>query len=123
MRKILLLGAGKIGRMIAKLLVDSGDYDVLVGDVDDEAIARIRKQTHVEAVRLDASDSAALAAALRSRDAVVSALSYQYNPLVAEVALAEGASYFDLTEDISATQRVKQIAQEARPGQIFMPQC
>ena len=32
MHRVLLLGAGKIGRMIARLLVDSGDYDVLVID-------------------------------------------------------------------------------------------
>ena len=29
MRKILILGAGKIGRMIARLLYDSGDYETV----------------------------------------------------------------------------------------------
>jgi len=33
MHRVLLLGAGKIGRMIARFLMDSGDYHVLVGDV------------------------------------------------------------------------------------------
>jgi Trk K+ transport system NAD-binding subunit len=33
MSKVLLLGAGKIGRMIAKFLSDAG-YDILVVDVD-----------------------------------------------------------------------------------------
>ena len=41
----LLLGAGKIGRMIARFLMDSGDYDVLVGDVSDSALERIAKLT------------------------------------------------------------------------------
>ena len=31
-------GAGKIGRMIARFLMDSGDYDVLVGDVSEDAL-------------------------------------------------------------------------------------
>ena len=31
--RVLLLGAGKIGRMIARLLVDTGDYDVVAGDL------------------------------------------------------------------------------------------
>ncbi len=123
MRKVLLLGAGKIGRMIAKFLVASHDYDLLVGDADAASLERIHRQTPVETVLLDAGDRDALAAALRGREAVISALSYVHNPLVAAVALEAGASYFDLTEDIATTLRVKEIAAAARPGQVFMPQC
>src|SRR5260221_1483186 len=60
---------------------------------------------------------------MRGRDAVISALNYINNPTVAQAALAAGLSYFDLTEDIRTTQAVKQIAESAKPGQIFMPQC
>ncbi|HEV3136645.1 MAG TPA: saccharopine dehydrogenase C-terminal domain-containing protein, partial [Pirellulales bacterium] len=49
--------------------------------------------------------------------------SYVNNPTVAQAALKAGASYFDLTEDIETTQRVKQIAESAKKGQVFMPQC
>ena len=38
MHRVLLLGAGKIGRMIARLLIDSGDYSVVVGDVSADAL-------------------------------------------------------------------------------------
>jgi saccharopine dehydrogenase-like NADP-dependent oxidoreductase len=123
MRKVLLLGAGKIGRMIAKLLVDSGDYDVLVGDTEPYSLDRIRAQSRVTAVQLDAGDQHQLMSALQGRDVVISALSYVNNPVVARAALASGASYFDLTEDIATTGYVKEIAQGARAGQIFMPQC
>ena len=37
MHRVLLLGAGKIGRMIARFLMDSGDYELLVGDVSEVA--------------------------------------------------------------------------------------
>src|SRR5689334_19026808 len=37
--------------------------------------------------------------------------------------LAVGASYFDLTEDVATTAAVREVAAEARAGQIFMPQC
>jgi saccharopine dehydrogenase-like NADP-dependent oxidoreductase len=123
MRKVLLLGAGKIGRMIAKLLVDSGDYDVAVGDADLHSLERIRKLTGAETVQLDAADPPEIASALRGRAAVISALSYRHNPTVAKVALETGVSYFDLTEDIETTRRVKQISTAAIPGQVFMPQC
>jgi saccharopine dehydrogenase-like NADP-dependent oxidoreductase len=123
MHKILLLGAGKIGRMIASFLSGTQEYDVLVGDVDAEALQRIRAQSGVETVELDASDASALGSAMRGRKAVVSALTYLSNPLVARTALEHGASYFDLTEDVETTHCVKQIAGEARQGQIFVPQC
>src|SRR5262245_38369003 len=45
MHRVLLLGAGKIGRMIARFLMDSGDYEVLVGDVNTMALDRIAKLT------------------------------------------------------------------------------
>jgi saccharopine dehydrogenase-like NADP-dependent oxidoreductase len=123
MRKVLLLGAGKIGRMIARLLSASEDYDVLVGDADPQALGRIGKQSKVETLLVDAGDPEQLAQALKGRDAVISALSYLHNPVVAHAALVAGVSYFDLTEDIATTRRVREIADSARPGQIFMPQC
>lgn len=121
--QVLLLGAGKIGRMIARLLVDSGDYEVTVGDNHAEALERIASTAGVPTVRVDATDRAALERAMHGKHSVVSALSYHHNPLVAEAALGAGVSYFDLTEDTESTRRVRQSAADAKPGQIFMPQC
>jgi len=123
MRKVLLLGAGKIGRMIARLLSASGDYDVLVGDADLHALERVRAQSGVDVVRLDAADPPEVAKALRGRAAVISALTYVSNPAIARAALEAGVSYFDLTEDVATTDTVASIASSALPGQIFMPQC
>jgi saccharopine dehydrogenase-like NADP-dependent oxidoreductase len=123
MHRVLLLGAGKIGRMIARLLVDAGDYDVLVGDSSPEALKLISSRIGVTTVKLDVESSADLAKALAGRDTVISALSYYHNPRVAEAALVAGASYFDLTEDVETTRRVRAVAEKAQPGQVFMPQC
>jgi saccharopine dehydrogenase-like NADP-dependent oxidoreductase len=123
MRKILLLGAGKIGRMIARFLHDSGDYELRVGDASGDALQRLRTRFETDSVVVDASDQAALAAAMRGCDAVVSALSFRFNPVVARAALEAGVSYFDLTEDVETTRHVRQLATAARNGQIFMPQC
>jgi saccharopine dehydrogenase-like NADP-dependent oxidoreductase len=121
--RVLLLGAGKIGRMIAQLLADTGDYDVVVGDLHAPSLARIASRTGVATLEVDARDKAALARAMAGRDSVFSALSFHHNALVAEAALETGVNYFDLTEDIETTRRVREIASRARPGQIFMPQC
>jgi len=77
----------------------------------------------VETRLVDVDSPSQVADALGGCDIVISALSYFYNPGVAEAALAAGASYFDLTEDVSTTRRVRDIASRARAGQIFMPQC
>lgn len=123
MHKVLLLGSGKIGRMIARLLVDSGDFDVRVGDVSTDSLKRLSERVEVESVVLDATSHHDLAAAMSGCDSVLSALSYRFNPLVAQVALETGTSYFDLTEDIETTRQVRKISASAKPGQVFMPQC
>ena len=123
MHRVLLLGAGKIGRMIARLLDDSGDYEVLVADADQAALKRLAKRVSVKTQPLDAADAKALSAAMQDCDSLISALSFRFNPLVAEVALQTGTSYFDLTEDVTTTRHVRRIAARARPGQVFMPQC
>ncbi len=123
MHRVLLLGSGKIGRMVARFLADSGDYVVNVGDVDSQSLDRIRDRAGVTAGVLDATNRKDLAAAMSDCDSVVSALSFRFNQVIAEVALENGLSYFDLTEDVETVRRVRQLAQRAKPGQIFMPQC
>ncbi|HEX3601021.1 MAG TPA: saccharopine dehydrogenase NADP-binding domain-containing protein [Lacipirellulaceae bacterium] len=123
MHRVLVLGAGKIGRMIARFLMDSGDFDVLVGDVHEPALQRIAKLTGADVQLVDATKPADLEVALKGRDTVLSALSYHHNPAVARAALESGASYFDLTEDVATSDAVATIAENAAEGQIFMPQC
>ena len=123
MHRTLLLGAGKIGRMISRLLVDSGDYEVVVADADQGALERLAARVPVSIHKLDADNEQDLTKAMSGCDSVLSALSFRFNPLVAEVALNSGLSYFDLTEDVETTRRVRLVAAEAKPGQIFMPQC
>jgi len=124
MHRVLVLGGGKIGRMIACLLAPEGDYTVSVGDSDESKLELLRQRVPgARPVRLDAGDRSALVQAMGECDAVVSALSYARNPLVAEVAAETGTSYFDLTEDRETTRRVREIAEHARGDLVFMPQC
>jgi len=123
MQKVLLLGAGKIGGAIAKFLVNTGGYDVTVGDADQGALDRIGRAVKAATVRLDVKDAAALRAAMAGRQTVVSACSFDANAAIAEAALVGGLSYFDLTEDVETTRAIKCFAARAKPGQIFMPQC
>ena len=123
MRGVVILGAGKIGRMIATLLSASDDYDVLVGDIDAQRLGRVATRERITPKVIDVTDRSSLDRALDGRDSVVSALSFQFNVPVAEAAAANGLSYFDLTEDVATARRIRAISSGAGRGQVFMPQC
>jgi saccharopine dehydrogenase-like NADP-dependent oxidoreductase len=123
MHRVLLLGAGKIGSAIAQYLSTTGDYDVLVADADEAALDRVKRAANVSVSRLSADDPVALREAMRGREAVISALSFALNPVVAGAALDAGISYFDLTEDRDTTSAIRKIAHDSKPGQVFIPQC
>jgi saccharopine dehydrogenase-like NADP-dependent oxidoreductase len=125
MKKILLLGAGKVGSLIACLLSESGDYRLSVGDSDKDAIRHIKEFgcRDLSAYVLDAQDREGLEDFLKSHpaDAVVSSLPYYCNFTVAELALKYGLHYFDLTEDVDASRHIARISPGS--GTAFVPQC
>lgn len=123
MHSLLILGAGKIGSAIARLLAMSGDYRVLVADINEASLHRLVGAANLDVLCGNLKDQALLETAMRGREAVVSALSFDLNVAAAQAAADAGLSYFDLTEDVETRRRVGQVAETARPGQIFMPQC
>jgi saccharopine dehydrogenase-like NADP-dependent oxidoreductase len=126
MHRVVVLGAGKIGALISGLLGESGDYEVQLADVDGKAAERVAHAhglASVTAFELDAGDEAALNAHLESHpaDGVISGLPYWCNEAVARAARNQGIHYFDLTEDVAATESVRRIAEGATTA--FAPQC
>lgn len=123
MHRVLLLGAGKIGRMIVHLLSQTGDFQVTVADAQQALLERFAGQANVSSMLLDATDEQAVRVVAQQHDSLISALSFRFNPLLARVAVESGVHYFDLTEDTETTQRVRQTADFAQPGCVVMPQC
>lgn len=126
---VMVVGAGRIGASIAKLLHNSGDYEITVADHDTGALERVTAAVPVRVLKLQVEqDHQHLTSELRllakgRRAAVLSACSFDVNRFIALAALEAGVSYFDLTEDVETTRRVRELAAEAAEGQIFMPQC
>src|SRR5438874_1086278 len=110
MHRVLLLGAGKIGSAIARFLDRSGDFDVLVADVDEAALQALSHHGKIKTIKLNAADPDALIAAAKSRDSLLSAMTFSFNQGIAQAALDVGASYFDLTEDVETTKKIKALA-------------
>ncbi|MEO0478492.1 MAG: saccharopine dehydrogenase C-terminal domain-containing protein [Planctomycetota bacterium] len=122
MKTLVVLGAGKIGRMVTHFLATCGDYQVRVGDVHGpSAEAAAEGLENAEGKAIDFTSQADLDAILDGASGVLSCAPYHCNPLIAERAKAKGAHYFDLTEDVAVTRKVKELADGAKSA--FMPQC
>ncbi|HEV8257435.1 MAG TPA: saccharopine dehydrogenase C-terminal domain-containing protein [Casimicrobiaceae bacterium] len=120
MTPLILLGAGKIGETIAQFLHGSGDYMLTVADQDPARLTPIAA-LGVKTTRADFGDARALAALIGGNAMVISACPFYLTPAIAQASVAAGAHYFDLTEDVESTRRVKTLA--AGAGTALVPQC
>lgn len=126
MYNVLITGAGKIGTLIACMLIESGDYQVHIADLnfDGDDISRlIQANPAVKTVAMDVSNVESMTTYIKQNSiiATISSLPYFLNPHVASAARQANSHYFDLTEDTSVTEQVKEIAEGATSA--FVPQC
>ncbi len=123
MKTVLVVGAGKIGRMVAYMLNDSGDYRIRVADSEQRAIDRLRQQTAgAEGEVMDFTDKKEIDGVLAGVQAVISCAPFHLNPLIAERARAHEVHYLDLTEDVEVTNEVVALAKDGAKS-AFIPQC
>ncbi|MGV2291587.1 saccharopine dehydrogenase C-terminal domain-containing protein [Trinickia sp. YCB016] len=118
--KVAIVGAGLIGHTIAHMLRETGDYEVVAFDRDPQALAKLSAQG-IPTERVDSADATALQNAVQGFDALVNALPYYLAVNVAAAAKSAGVHYFDLTEDVRATNAIRSLADGATHA--FMPQC
>ena len=121
MRNVVIVGAGKIGSMIAELLGSCGDYAVTVVDRSQQQLDRLETSAAIRKIAADIGAPGELERILTGQFAVLSAAPYHATRRIAEAAKAAGAHYLDLTEDVASTRAVKQLAAGARTA--FIPQC
>jgi saccharopine dehydrogenase-like NADP-dependent oxidoreductase len=119
MKRVMVVGGGKIGVAIAELLLGTRDYAVTVADKDPAALERLPKGA--ERRRIEISDAAALAHEIEGQEIVLSAMPFSVTPLVAAAARRARVHYFDLTEDVESTRTIKKLAEGAETA--FIPQC
>lgn len=116
---VVVLGAGKIGRVMATMLANTGDYRVCLVDRDAHRLDGVPRGIDVRAG--DPTEPGTCAALLAGADAVMNALPFHAVIPVATVAARLGVHYFDLTEDVAATHAIRALAGGARS--VLMPQC
>ncbi len=136
MHKVLVLGGGKVGKSVAELLLacGGGGYSVTLADRDESNLKEAEinlsrlKQLAPHPVeystrRVDATDRDAVRSLLKGHSALVCMLPYDLVAGIAEAANELGVHYFDVTEDVKATETVKAIAREGRAKVALVPQC
>lgn len=126
MHRVLVLGAGKIGSLVACLLAEDGNYEVHLGDINLEGPKHLVEDLALSRVTpciLDVRHPDAVSTYLSTHpvDAIVSSLPYFCNPTVAGLALTHQVHYFDLTEDVEVTNQVRVLS--AGASRAFVPQC
>jgi saccharopine dehydrogenase-like NADP-dependent oxidoreductase len=120
MKDIVVVGAGKIGSTIARLLADTGDYRLKVVDRAPEQLTAIETSESVSTAVMEITGET-LDTALADCYAVLSAAPYQLTTMIAEAAGRAGVHYLDLTEDVRSTREIRAIAAKAHTA--FLPQC
>jgi saccharopine dehydrogenase-like NADP-dependent oxidoreductase len=120
MKKVMLVGGGKIGVAIASFLSGTGDYHVTVVDRDAGSLERMPRE-HVDVRKVVIDDARRFADEVAGQDIVLSATPYSLTSTVAQAAKRAGAHYLDLTEDVDSTRAIKALADGAATA--FIPQC
>lgn len=114
MKKILVIGMGKVGSLVGTLL--GKQFDVTGLDKNQPAVA-----LNFPVVEADVTDLPSLRANLEGFDAVVSCMPYNLNLPIAKTAYELGIHYFDLTEDVPTTASIREMARDSKG--VMAPQC
>jgi saccharopine dehydrogenase-like NADP-dependent oxidoreductase len=136
MKSVLVLGAGKVGKSVAELLLGAGGgaYRVTVADRDEANLRTaesnlqrlkglVKHGVEFAIRRVDVSDMAAVRGVMAGHDYVVCMLPFNFVAGIAELANELGVHYFDVTEDVETTDRVRAIAEQGRAKVALVPQC
>ena len=127
-----VLGAGRQGIAAAADLLLFGDASrLLLADADLTAAERVARRLDAlagrcvtEPIGFDATDPGSLRRVLEPADAVLSALPYQLNPLVARAAVEARAHYADLGGNTMISAQVLAMDAHARAaGVTVVPDC
>jgi saccharopine dehydrogenase-like NADP-dependent oxidoreductase len=121
MKDVVVIGAGKIGATVARLLASTGDYQVTLADRSPDVLGRLDRDERIRIAVADVEDSSKLVDLLNGQFAVLNAAPFHLTTIIAEAARAARTHYLDLTEDVASMHRVRELAADA--GATFIPQC
>lgn len=117
--RVAIVGSGHVGIALARMLTDTGDYDVALADCTEEA--RNAAERHgLRACHVDAARGDELARFIADADVAVAAVPDQMTQRVASAAIAAGIHYLDFSESGEA---MGALARRTAPGRVFLTGC
>ncbi len=116
MKKVLVLGMGKVGPLVGLLLSKQFEVTGL-----DKRKPHYNYDLPFKIIEGDVTSEVVLVDILAQHDAVVSALPFFLNKKVAKIARDCGVHYFDLTEDVDTTTYIRDLAKDS--NSVLAPQC
>lgn len=114
-KRVAVLGLGRVGSLAATLLHDTGFHVVGFDLQPPHADLPFRVE------RASAADEAEADKLWSGFDAILSCLPYHLNVGVATAAHRLGLHYFDLTEDVPTTKAIREMSKTAKG--VMAPQC
>jgi saccharopine dehydrogenase-like NADP-dependent oxidoreductase len=117
--KVIVLGAGGMGRYAARTAAGFDFIDELVvGDLDEVAASSFAGELGPKArgVRVDVTDAADLARVLQGATAVLNTVGpfFRLGPPVLRAAIDAGVHYLDINDDWESTEAMLEMEQDAR---------
>lgn len=116
MKKILVVGLGKVGTLVGVLLHKRFEVTGL-----DKQKPYYGFDLPFSVIEGDVSKVGFMRETMKGYDALVSALPYFLNKNLAILAHELGLHYFDLTEDVDTTNYIRDLAKTSRS--VMIPQC
>lgn len=113
-KKIMVLGLGKVGALVGTLLKETG-FEVT------GVALREKDGLPFPSKAMDIGKIEKLEEELLGMDAVISCMPYHLNKKIASVVCKKGIHYFDLTEDVPTTKAIIAMSKDATSAMV--PQC
>lgn len=131
-KNALVLGSGAVGKSVAEMLLTfgKGSYRVTIADRNAEQLAGVERdlkarfpKASIASKVCDASNIASVRDALKGHDYVICMLPFNFVEGIASAANELGVHYFDVTEDVETTNKVRDIATSGKAKVALVPQC
>jgi saccharopine dehydrogenase-like NADP-dependent oxidoreductase len=123
-KKVVVFGAGKIGRLVCIYLGQTNDYEITLVDENRSYLDNVKKlkaSQHTKYVVANFTDIKELQIILKDKDYALSCAPFYCNEKIAQVCRKLEVHYLDLTEDVKTTKIIKKLSHNAKSA--FIPQC
>jgi lysine 6-dehydrogenase len=122
--KVLILGAGMMGRAIAFDLSSNSDADEIILAERNPQIrksaARFLKTTPTQLIALDVEKNNMIKDQFRKVDVVISAVPYHYNLKLATLAIQSHANFIDLGGNNDIVQKERKLFSKAKKANVIV---